>query len=149
MKVMKLYPLLILGLLLENLNCKAISPFYTNHTNFKQLTIQDGLKDNTVLSIHKDAKGIMWLGTSTGLSKYDGNRFTNYTLDQYFSMNVRKIEEDSRHILYLQTNDWITYMDCEDENTGRLHTLVKIKIIRLQIFFCSMTPLFLLVIIKH
>lgn len=124
---MKLYPLLILGLLLENLNCKAISPFYTNHTNFKQLTIQDGLKDNTVLSIHKDAKGIMWLGTSTGLSKYDGNRFTNYTLDQYFSMNVRKIEEDSRHILYLQTNDWITYMDCEDENTGRLHTLVKNK----------------------
>ena len=105
MKVIKIYALIILGLLLGNLNSKAISPFYTNHINFKQLTIQDGLKDNTVLSIHKDAKGIMWLGTSTGLSKYDGNRFTNYTLDQYFSMNVRKIEEDSRHILYLQTND--------------------------------------------
>ena len=127
MKVMKLYLLIILGLLLGKLNSKAISPFYTNHTNFKQLTIQDGLKDNTVLSIHKDSKGIMWLGTSTGLSKYDGNHFTNYTLDQYFSMNVRKIEEDSRHILYLQTNDWITYMDCKDENTGRLHTLVKNK----------------------
>lgn len=124
---MKLYLLIILGLLLGKLNSKAISPFYTNHTNFKQLTIQDGLKDNTVLSIHKDSKGIMWLGTSTGLSKYDGNHFTNYTLDQYFSMNVRKIEEDSRHILYLQTNDWITYMDCKDENTGRLHTLVKNK----------------------
>ena len=127
MKVMKLYLLIILGLLLGKLNSKAISPFYTNHTNFKQLTIQDGLKDSTVLSIHKDSKGIMWLGTSTGLSKYDGNHFTNYTLDQYFSMNVRKIEEDSRHILYLQTNDWITYMDCKDENTGRLHTLVKNK----------------------
>ena len=127
MKVMKLYLLIILGLLLGKLNSKAISPFYTNHTNFKQLTIQDGLKDNTVLSIHKDSKGIMWLGTSTGLSKYDGNHFTNYTLDQYFSMNVRKIEEDSRHILYLQTNDWITYMDCKDENTGKLHTLVKNK----------------------
>lgn len=127
MKVMKLYLLIILGLLLGKLNSKAISPFYTNHTNFKQLTIQDGLKDNNVLSIHKDSKGIMWLGTSTGLSKYDGNHFTNYTLDQYFSMNVRKIEEDSRHILYLQTNDWITYMDCKDENTGRLHTLVKNK----------------------
>ena len=127
MKVMKLYLLIILGLLLGKLNSKAISPFYTNHTNFKQLNIQDGLKDNTVLSIHKDSKGIMWLGTSTGLSKYDGNHFTNYTLDQYFSMNVRKIEEDSRHILYLQTNDWITYMDCKDENTGRLHTLVKNK----------------------
>ena len=127
MKVMKLYLLIILGLLLGKLNSKAISPFYTNHTNFKQLTIQDGLKDNTVLSIHKDSKGIMWLGPSTGLSKYDGNHFTNYTLDQYFSMNVRKIEEDSRHILYLQTNDWITYMDCKDENTGRLHTLVKNK----------------------
>ena len=69
MKVIKIYALIILGLLLGNLNSKAISPFYTNHINFKQLTIQDGLKDNTVLSIHKDAKGIMWLGTSTGLSK--------------------------------------------------------------------------------
>ena len=127
MKIMKLYLLIILGLLLGKLNCGAISPFYTNHTNFKQLTIQDGLKDNTVLSIHKDTKGIMWLGTSTGLSKYDGNRFTNYTLDQYFSMNVRKIEEDGRHILYLQTNDWLTYMDCKDENTGKLQTLVKNK----------------------
>lgn len=124
MKVLKLYLFIISGLLLGNLNCEAISPLYTNHTNFKQLTIQDGLKDNTVLSIHKDAKGIMWLGTSTGLSKYDGNRFTNYTLDPYFSMNVRKIEEDRRHILYLQTNDWITYMDCKNENTGKLQTLV-------------------------
>ncbi len=44
MKVMKLYLLIILGLLLGKLNSKAISPFYTNHTNFKQLTIQDGLK---------------------------------------------------------------------------------------------------------
>lgn len=40
-------------------------------------------------------------------------------------MNVRKIEEDQRHILYLQTNDWITYMDCKDEHTGRLDIRVK------------------------
>ncbi|MBW9279958.1 two-component regulator propeller domain-containing protein [Bacteroides fragilis] len=127
MKTIKLYFLIISGLLSGALNCKAISPFYTNHINFKQLTIQDGLKDNTVLSIHKDAKGIMWLGTSTGLSKYDGNRFTNYALSQRFSMNVIKIEEDHRHILYLQTNDWITYMDCKSESTGKLQTLVKNK----------------------
>lgn len=31
MKVMKLYLLIILGLLLGKLNSKAISPFYTNH----------------------------------------------------------------------------------------------------------------------
>ena len=59
------------------------------------------------------------LGTSTGLSKYDGNHFTNYTLDQYFSMNVRKIEEDSRHILYLQTmigsHTWIVRMKTQED----------------------------------
>lgn len=124
---MKLYLLIVWWIILGIAHGKAMFPSYANPINFKQFTIQDGLKDNTVLSIHKDAKGLMWLGTSTGLSKYDGNRFTNYTLDQYFSMNVRKIEEDSRHILYLQTNDWITYMDCKDESTGRLHTLINNK----------------------
>lgn len=124
---MKLYLLIVWGIIAGMANCEAMSPSYANPINFKQFTIQDGLKDNTVLSIHKDAKGLMWLGTSTGLSKYDGNRFTNYTLDQYFSMNVWKIEEDSRHILYLQTNDWLTYMDCKDESTGRLYTLINNK----------------------
>lgn len=122
---MKLSLLIFLGLVLGEISCKAVSPFYTT---YKQLTIQDGLVDNTVLSIHKDAKGLMWLGTTNGLSKYDGNRFSNYTLNPDFTMNVYKIEEDNRHILYLQTNDWITYMDCKDESTGRLHTLVQDRI---------------------
>ena len=42
MKVMKLYLLIILGLLLGKLNSKAISPFYTNqavYTNFEHVRV--------------------------------------------------------------------------------------------------------------
>jgi signal transduction histidine kinase/DNA-binding response OmpR family regulator/ligand-binding sensor domain-containing protein len=50
--------------------------------------MQEGLSDNTVLSILKDRSGFMWFGTSNGLSRYDGNIFRN------FSFNNRYLQID-------------------------------------------------------
>src|SRR2546421_5482024 len=41
-------------------------------------TTQDGLANNTVLSIYQDQDGI-WLGTTDGLSEFKGGRFLTYT----------------------------------------------------------------------
>lgn len=43
---------------------------------FKHLTNNDGLSQNLVLSIAQDKDGFMWFGTTDGLNKYDGYRFT-------------------------------------------------------------------------
>jgi ligand-binding sensor domain-containing protein len=46
--------------------------------NFKAITAKEGLPANTVSAIIKDKYGIMWFGTSNGLSKFDGSNFTVY-----------------------------------------------------------------------
>ncbi len=45
---------------------------------FDHLTTDDGLAQETVLAITQDADGFIWLGTQTGLSRFDGYRVTNY-----------------------------------------------------------------------
>lgn len=40
---------------------------------FKNLTVEEGLSDNTVKSVIEDEQGFIWIGTFNGLCKYDGN----------------------------------------------------------------------------
>lgn len=42
-------------------------------------TTSDGLIDNNVLAIAIDKQGYKWFGTSHGVSKFDGVKWTNYT----------------------------------------------------------------------
>jgi len=46
----------------------------TQELIFNHLTTVDGLPNNEVRKITKDAKGFLWFGTSNGLSRYDGYR---------------------------------------------------------------------------
>ena len=50
------------------------------HANyyFRSLNTENGLSQNTVLSILQDQTGFMWFGTKDGLNKYDGNKITVY-----------------------------------------------------------------------
>ncbi|MDR0509805.1 MAG: hypothetical protein LBH06_01770 [Rikenellaceae bacterium] len=45
---------------------------------FKTLSVDDGLSQSTVLSIAEDANRCIWFGTSDGLNRWDGYRFTVY-----------------------------------------------------------------------
>jgi signal transduction histidine kinase/ligand-binding sensor domain-containing protein/CheY-like chemotaxis protein/HPt (histidine-containing phosphotransfer) domain-containing protein len=45
---------------------------------FEHLSVDDGLAQETVLAIVQDPDGFMWFGTQSGLSRYDGYRFTNF-----------------------------------------------------------------------
>jgi ligand-binding sensor domain-containing protein len=40
------------------------------------------LANNTVWSIHEEANGIIWLATRGGLSRFDGEKFINFTKKQ-------------------------------------------------------------------
>jgi len=46
--------------------------------SFTHLDIEDGLIHNQINCIMKDAKGFIWLGTPSGLSRYDGKHFLNF-----------------------------------------------------------------------
>jgi ligand-binding sensor domain-containing protein/signal transduction histidine kinase len=55
---------------------------------FKTYTVGDGLVNNSVRRIFQDSKGFLWIATWEGLSKYDGNRFTNFTESNGLSHNL-------------------------------------------------------------
>ncbi len=43
--------------------------------HFNHLGVKEGLSQSSVLSIHQDRFGFMWMGTRDGLNKYDGYSF--------------------------------------------------------------------------
>src|SRR6185437_6091532 len=55
---------------------------------FKNYTVNDGLISNDIRRIFQDSKGFLWIGTMEGLSKYDGNTFTNFTRSKGLSHSV-------------------------------------------------------------
>jgi ligand-binding sensor domain-containing protein len=42
---------------------------------FHHLTSKDGLGSEFIQSIFQDSKGFYWIGTTSGLQKFDGYRF--------------------------------------------------------------------------
>jgi len=61
----------------------SVGAFQQQDYYFRHLTTEDGLSQNTVLSILQDDKGFMWFGTKDGLNRYDGK-----------SVKVFKYEKD-------------------------------------------------------
>ncbi|MBC8227929.1 SpoIIE family protein phosphatase, partial [bacterium] len=72
---------------------------------FLNITTTDGLVHNRVRVIHQDPDGIMWFGTSGGVSRYDGNGFANFTTkDGLASNSVCAIHRDRDGIIWFGTN---------------------------------------------
>lgn len=46
--------------------------------SFSNLTVENGLSQNSVIAIAQDSTGFMWFGTRQGLNRYDGYRFKIY-----------------------------------------------------------------------
>jgi signal transduction histidine kinase/ligand-binding sensor domain-containing protein/DNA-binding response OmpR family regulator len=45
---------------------------------FRKITVEDGLSQNSVISISQDTTGMMWLATQDGLNKYNGIHFEKF-----------------------------------------------------------------------
>jgi len=57
-----------------------VNVFAQNRDNEKPayISVKDGLPDATITAICQDEDGFLWVGTSYGLSRYDGVEFKNY-----------------------------------------------------------------------
>jgi len=60
--------------------------------SFKTLTINDGLSQNSVISIAQDSIGYLWLATQDGLNRYNGSEFKYY--DKQFEDITRSVVEE-------------------------------------------------------
>lgn len=84
--------------------CQAQS--VEEHYYFKNLSIRNGLSQNTVNAILQDRKGFMWLGTKDGLNRYDGLSFRKFKHD---AANPRSIGNSFITSLYedFNGNIWV------------------------------------------
>ncbi len=52
----------------------------SRQVSFRELTVEQGLSQNSVVSIAQDSTGYMWFATQDGLNKYDGRDFKYYDI---------------------------------------------------------------------
>ncbi len=76
--------------------------------SFDIFTQENGLPNNQIQSVYQDSKGWMWIGTSQGLSRFDGYDFLNFIPNSSDSTSiegnlVRVIKEDSKGNLLVGT----------------------------------------------
>ena len=77
---------------------------YAQHAYARHLTIKDGLPSNTVRSIFKDSRGVLWIGTDAGLCTFDGRDFKRFPLlNENRSNKVWAIAEDEAGNLWFGT----------------------------------------------
>jgi ligand-binding sensor domain-containing protein/signal transduction histidine kinase len=60
----------------------ALNVININNNRVTHISTHDGLPSNTVVSLAKDATGVLWLGTLNGLCRADVNKFSFAMYDQ-------------------------------------------------------------------
>ena len=58
--------------------------------SFDHIGVKDGLPAGYTTSIIEDNNGLLWIGTSTGLSSYDGYKVTSYINDKSDTFSIAK-----------------------------------------------------------
>lgn len=63
---------------------------------------EDGLSHNQIKWIHKDRRGMIWIGASNGISRYDGSKFKLVAEANFFKIYKQAIFEDAQGDLWLK-----------------------------------------------
>lgn len=97
---------LLVGLLVSlTINVYASRNYY-----FKQLSLENGLTNSFVKCVIRDNNGFLWIGTKSGLNRYDGNEFKHFlsnTEDNRslpINNNINFILEDSAKNIWVSTS---------------------------------------------
>ena len=69
--------LILLSIILSHVSISG-SPYRFHH-----LGVEEGLSQNTILSITQDRKGNMWFATYDGIDQYDGYNFRSYNIERH------------------------------------------------------------------
>ena len=87
-------------------NNNSVAQNYLRYSNYTQ---SNGLTDNYINCINQDHRGFIWIGAWSGLNRFDGFNFKQYTSnkkmpDGMMGNWIFKIFEDRNHDLWVCTN---------------------------------------------
>lgn len=115
----KLLNLLVMVTILTNVsfNVSALNSEDKN-INFKRITIEDGLSQTSIEYVFQDSKGYMWIGTTDGLNKYNGNKFEIFRYKEnkpnsISSNYISAITEDSEGNIWVGTSKGLNKINAE------------------------------------
>ncbi|MBN1182779.1 MAG: response regulator [Bacteroidales bacterium] len=102
---------------------KTQSPNY----RFAHISIKDGLSHNQIKAVHKDSKGFVWIGTLSGLNRYDGHNFKIFKREPYDTLSlidnsIEEILEDYSGKLWIRTTTGFNIFDPISESFIRHKT---------------------------
>jgi len=76
----------------------VFSVSYSQFLPYTRYTAKEGLISDWVITIAQDSRGYLWIGTSEGLSRFDGISFVNFTTKDGLADNfVECVVEDKFH----------------------------------------------------
>ena len=89
---------------------------FAQNTRFEKLSMDDGLSNNTILTIYQDSRGYIWFGTEDGLNRYDGYTITIFKNNPEDSTTipgkkVYTIHENNNGNLWLGTDGGLCFFD--------------------------------------
>lgn len=67
---------------------------YYDGSSFKYFTVNEGLADNQVRSIHEYENGHIWFGTANGISNYNGKTVTSHPINENLDPEWTKTDND-------------------------------------------------------
>jgi ligand-binding sensor domain-containing protein/signal transduction histidine kinase len=86
---------------------------------FRHLTTQEGLAGNTVHSVVRDSRGLLWFCTNDGLSRFDGHSSINFgTDDGLGDQEVTHLLEASDGVYWVGTARGVARMDVRSAADG-------------------------------
>lgn len=103
---------------ISNIICIKTNASINNekNINFKRITIEDGMSQASAQYIFQDSKGYMWIATSDGLNRYNGNEFQiyRYREDESSSISgnyISAINEDEYGNIWVGTSRGLNKID--------------------------------------
>ena len=83
-------------------------------TKFENYTVDQGLSQNSAVSMLQDSTGFIWVGTQGGISKFDGISFKNYLVNYFNSPvsgfgRITKLYLDSRSVLWAASDNGVLH----------------------------------------
>src|SRR5947209_6422162 len=78
--------------------------------------VNTGLPHDQTTCMRMDTKGFLWVGTRNGLSRFDGNTFTNFYFDSRHKGSlpgpwIWGLVEDSLHNIWIGTDQGLSRYD--------------------------------------
>ncbi|MBS3798077.1 diguanylate cyclase [Pseudoalteromonas sp. BDTF-M6] len=85
----------------------------------KQWNTRNGLPSQSLKSVTQDNQGYIWVGTQFGLSRFDGDHFTNFNEQNSNFLNsnaINKLLIDKEGLLWIGTKKGVSVLDPDSMN---------------------------------